>query len=73
MPKTWLAQQEQASAELCRVHLAMDELHLEFRASLRQGMNFEAAMKAWSAGIRVVIDHDVDPTLPWLPCGKLWD
>lgn len=51
----------------------MNELHLEFRASLRQGMNFEAAMRAWPSDIRVVLDHDVDPTLPWLPCGKLWD
>ncbi len=73
MPGTWAAQQEQASAACCRIQLAMNELHLEFRASLRQGMNFEAAMRAWPSDIRVVLDHDVDPTLPWLPCGKLWD
>jgi hypothetical protein len=61
------------SVEHCRVRLVGAGLLLEFRATLDQGRNFAEAVRCWPAGLRVLVDYEVRPDLPALPCGRLWD
>lgn len=57
----------------CRVALLLGDVAFEFRAPLRRGLNFAEAMRRWSSRYRVLLDREVRPDLPLLPCGRLWD
>jgi hypothetical protein len=67
------AQGSPGAVEQCRVALLIGDVVLEFRASLRQGLNFTEALRHWSSRYLVLLDREVRPDLPLLPCGRLWD
>ncbi|MBF4997349.1 hypothetical protein IRT45_09280 [Nocardia sp. BSTN01] len=46
---------------------------LQFRASVEQARNFTTAVNGWPSRFHILIDHEADPDLPWLPCRNLWD
>lgn len=58
---------------LCRVRIFANGLMLQFRASVEQARNFTTAVNGWPSRFHILIDHEADPDLPWLPCRNLWD
>ncbi|WP_157978606.1 MULTISPECIES: hypothetical protein [Nocardia] len=64
---------DRSGEEQCRVCLLADGLLLEFRATVGQGRNFAAAVRRWPSEVQVLLDGRVNPDLPVLPCGRLWD
>lgn len=58
---------------VCRIRFFANGLMLQFRASADQARNFTAAVNGWHSRFHILIDHEADQSLPWLPCRKLWD
>ncbi|WP_153340019.1 hypothetical protein [Nocardia aurantia] len=57
------------------IHIELGALRLDFQAGAEQAQSVadELAASFSELDLSVVVDDDVQPGLPFLPCSGLWD